>query len=100
MSFITKADLELMEKKYGRPVSFKTEFTMMPDEYAELKQSQKNGRAHDITMFIFHDDMLLFIAKHPYPDGLYRAPSGGVWRGESIVEGAKREAFEETGAEI
>ena len=43
---------------------------------------------------------MLFIAKHFYPKDLFRAPSGAAKRGESVMDGAKREAFEETGVEI
>jgi 8-oxo-dGTP pyrophosphatase MutT (NUDIX family) len=69
-------------------------------EFARLKSSQKHGRKHDITMFIRRAGKIVVIAKHFYPPGLYRAPSGGIVPGEDFVEGAMREAGEETGCEI
>ena len=100
MSYITKAELTQIENLYGKPVELQAEFAMSPDEFNFVRSTQKHGRAHDITLFIFDNDKLLFIAKHPYPDGLYRAPSGAAKPGEGIINGARREAYEETGAEI
>jgi ADP-ribose pyrophosphatase YjhB (NUDIX family) len=89
-----------MEERYGQPAEFETEIEMTPNELDVVSRSQKNGRAHDITMFIFKDTQLLFNAKHFYPPDLFRAPSGAAKPGESIVDGARREAYEETGVEI
>ena len=100
MSYISRAEIAGIEERYGKPVELRVEFGMGHDEFEFVKATQKQGRAHDITMFIIKDDRLLFIAKHAYPDGLFRAPSGAARPGEGIVEGAKREAFEETGVEI
>jgi ADP-ribose pyrophosphatase YjhB (NUDIX family) len=100
MSFIQKTDIENMEKRYGKPAFLNTEISMSPAELEIVRNSQKDGRAHDITLFIFNDGKLLFNAKHFYPEGLFRAPSGGVNRDETIELGAKREAYEETGVEI
>jgi len=100
MSYLRADDIALMEKKYGNPTELETEIEMTPVEFRRVRRSQYNGRAHDITLFIFNGDKLLFIAKHFYPRGLYRAPSGAANPGESIVDGAKREAYEETGVKI
>ena len=42
----------------------------------------------------------MVIAKHFYPPGLYRAPSGGIRPGEDILAGINREVWEETGCKI
>ncbi len=96
-----KADtIERIEQLYGRPEVIGSRFEMNPEEFEGLKASQKNGRRHDVTLFIRKDDQFIVIAKHFYPRGLYRAPSGGVNPGEDFVEGATREALEETGCRI
>lgn len=100
MSYLKPSDIAEIEKAFGKPQELYTEIEMTSKELLRVRQSQVSGRAHDITLFIFKDDKMLFIAKHFYPPGLYRAPSGAVRPGESITEGAIREALEETGARI
>jgi 8-oxo-dGTP pyrophosphatase MutT (NUDIX family) len=100
MSYISESEIRKLEERYGKPLEFQAEFAMKPDEFLFVKSTQKDGRAHDVTLFIMHDGLFLFIAKHFYPRGLYRAPSGAAKPGESIEDGAKREALEETGASI
>ena len=99
MSYL-KSQIPRMEKLYGVPV-YKT-FTqpMTERDMAVVTGSMKNGRAHDITLYIRKNESYIFIAKHFYPQGLYRAPSGGVNLNEDFIIGAKREALEETGTEI
>jgi ADP-ribose pyrophosphatase YjhB (NUDIX family) len=89
-----------MEKIYGSPDELDYTQPVTPREYERIRGSMKNGRAHDITLYIQKDGGYIFIAKHIYPPGLYRAPSGGVRPGESFEDGAKREALEETGTDI
>ncbi|MCP4584040.1 MAG: NUDIX hydrolase [candidate division Zixibacteria bacterium] len=100
MSYLRADDIASMEDKYGRPAEFETEIEMTPNELDVVRRSQKNGRAHDLTMFIFKGNQFLFIAKHFYPPDLFRAPSGAANPGESIIDGARREAYEETGVDI
>ena len=40
------------------------------------------------------------IRKPSFPPGAWRIPSGGIDRGETFEEGARREALEETGLDI
>ena len=100
MSYIKAEDVETTENIYGKPVELQTEIEVTPKELTRMGESQHAGRAHDITLFIFNNEKLLFIAKHCYPRGLFRAPSGAALPGESLIEGAKRETLEETGATI
>ncbi len=89
-----------MEMLYGKPDCLSTTQKMTAGELAVVRASMKEGRAHDITLYIKKGDGYIFIAKPFYPPGLYRAPSGGVRRGEDFESGAKREALEETGVDI
>jgi 8-oxo-dGTP pyrophosphatase MutT (NUDIX family) len=89
-----------MERLLGKPDHlYITEPALQP-EIDRIRRSMKRGRAHDITLFIRKDDGYIFIAKEFYPPGLFRAPSGGVHPDEHFIDGAKREAMEETGVEI
>ena len=98
--YLKESDIRRMEKRYGVPAVERMSFEMGEREWANLRGSQAHGRAHDVTLFVFHRGRLAVIAKHNYPPGLYRAPSGGVLPGESMAEGIAREMMEETGLEI
>ncbi len=89
-----------MEMLYGKPDCLSTTQKMTAGELGVVRASMKEGRAHDITLYIKKGDGYIFIAKPFYPPGLFRAPAGGVRRGEDFESGAKREALEETGVDI
>jgi len=92
--------VEEAEGRFGKPHILHWEHEIGEDELAFVKATQKHGRAHDVTLFIFSNDHLALIRKPMFQRPTYRAPSGGLNRGESFEEGAKREALEETGLEI
>ncbi|NLI16102.1 MAG: NUDIX hydrolase [candidate division Zixibacteria bacterium] len=100
MSYITIEDILETERLLGKPVERSVEIPLTEKELRRIRSSQRNGRAHDITVFIFNGNKLLFIAKPFYPSGLFRAPSGGAYPGEKLVEAAHREIYEETGVII
>ena len=63
-----------------------------------VQKSLSQNRAHDVTMLIEGPDgRYAMMAKHSYPPGIFRSPSGGVKPGEDFAGGALREAIEETG---
>jgi 8-oxo-dGTP pyrophosphatase MutT (NUDIX family) len=88
------------ERRFGIPRQLSMSFVMTPSEFQHLKDSMKDGRNSDVTLFIFKDNKIIVIAKPWYPKGLYRAPSGGLKPDEDLEFCALREAYEETGAKI
>jgi len=98
--YVGEAMIQEMEEKFGRPEVLRLTQEITPEEMALVRSSQKHGRAHDITLFIFRGEKLVLIRKPIHPPGVFRAPSGGLNPGEPFEEGAKREAREETGLEI
>lgn len=92
--------IEEAEGQFGKPRVVRLEHEIGEDELAFVRATQKHGRAHDITLFIFDNHRLALIRKPMFRPPIYRAPSGGLNPGESFEEGAKREALEETGLEI
>ncbi len=98
--FVTDEMIAEMARQYGVPAVRELSFPAIPKEMARIRSSQKDGRNHDVTLYIEKGDKLFVIAKHPYPPGLYRTPSGGIHPGESIIDGINREALEETGCKI
>lgn len=99
-SDITLAVLRKVERRYGKPKVVRLSWSITDDDLTMIKASQKDGRAHDVTLFIFRGDKLAVIRKPNHPKGVYRAPSGAVKKGESFEEGAMREAYEETGLTV
>lgn len=98
--YVDAKQIEEMEAKLGKPQVQHLEFEIGAAELAFVRATQKHGRAHDITLFIFNDHHLALIRKPMFQRPIYRAPSGGLNPGEPFEEGAKREALEETGLEV
>ena len=86
--------------QFGEPVVERWRFPMEAGEFAELKSRLTLGRAHDVTTVITRGRQVAVVRKHTYPNDAYRMPSGGVHPEESFVDGAIREAKEETGLDI
>lgn len=99
-SDIPRSVLRQIERRYGKPKVVRVRWRIADEDLAMIKESQKDGRAHDVTLFIFRNDKLAVIRKPNHPKGVYRAPSGAVKRGEDFEAGAMREAYEETGLTI
>jgi 8-oxo-dGTP pyrophosphatase MutT (NUDIX family) len=95
--YVTREILARAEAALGTPVELHMQYEITPPETAMIRRSQRHGRAHDVTTFLFADEQLAVIAKHNYPPGIYRVPGGGLQPGEELIDGAVREALEETG---
>jgi len=103
MAYVTDEMIMELEKRYGQPRHLSLTFEIKPPEMNMLQGSKKHDRNHDITLFIFRDYQYIefaAIAKHMFPPGAYRAPSGAAHPGEDLEGGALREAKEETGLDI
>jgi len=103
MSYITPRQVQEMVERFGVPREIEVSLELSPAEFSMLRGSRKRERSHDITLFIFREDggeEFAAIAKPFFPPGVWRAPSGAAHPGESLEEGALREAWEETGLEV
>lgn len=98
--FVTEDMIARMAEKFGQPERADYRIEVTSEELKRIRSSQKQGRNHDVTLYIHKDGRIVVIAKPMYPSGMYRAPSGGLNPGESIVEGIDREVAEETGCRI
>jgi 8-oxo-dGTP pyrophosphatase MutT (NUDIX family) len=98
--YLSAGEIKTMERLYGTPEEERLSIEMGAPEWAILTRSREHGRSHDVTLFVLRDGKLAAIAKHPYPPGIYRAPSGGVLKGESMEAGIHREMLEETGLRV
>jgi 8-oxo-dGTP diphosphatase len=103
IDFVTDAVLAEAAARFGRPAAASVRVIISPQEMANLLSSQKNGRAHDVTLFIHAPDAsgaIALIRKPFFPPEGFRVPSGGLRPGEALADGAAREAWEETGLAI
>jgi ADP-ribose pyrophosphatase YjhB (NUDIX family) len=98
--FVTDEIVRDCERRFGLPEQAGFRVGTRPDELAFIRRTQKNGRAHDVTIVIRDGDRYAGIAKHPYPEQAFRFPSGGLEPGEALDSGARREALEETGLDV
>jgi 8-oxo-dGTP pyrophosphatase MutT (NUDIX family) len=95
---VDEAVLAPIRARYGDPSLLEWEGEVSEEEMALIRREAR--RRHDVTVFIFKGGELALIRKPMYPAGIWRTPGGGVKPGEDFVDGALREALEETGAEI
>jgi 8-oxo-dGTP pyrophosphatase MutT (NUDIX family) len=92
--------IQELVRKVGQPTVERWTISMEENEFNELKKQIERGRAHDVTVLIGRGNGLAVIRKPQYPSGAYRIPSGGVRPEESFIDGAVREAKEETGLDV
>lgn len=88
------------EAKYGLPCLSRLNYPTPKGDFDFIRSTQKNDRAHDITLYVYHNNKLAVTRKPAYPPGCFRPSSGGLNPGESLEEGALREAWEEMGIEV
>jgi ADP-ribose pyrophosphatase YjhB (NUDIX family) len=95
--FVSKDMIEEAARRYGQPKRawFTSECTSAHFDF--IRSTQKRNRAHDVTLYVVKGEQVVVNAKHFYPQGMFRAPSGGLEPGESFEDGIARELTEETG---
>jgi 8-oxo-dGTP pyrophosphatase MutT (NUDIX family) len=98
--YLDEREVRAAAARWGEPRRESLRVDVTPDESAFIRGTQRHGRAHDLTFLIHDGPRIAVIAKHIYPGGVYRLPSGGAEPGESIPDAIHREAHEETGLRI
>jgi len=88
-----------LRERFGEPAPLEWDGEISDGEWALATYNP--ARTHDVTLFILDaGDRLALIRKPHFADGVWRPPGGGIKRGEDVVAGAVREAFEETGLQV
>ncbi|MBK7141848.1 MAG: NUDIX hydrolase [bacterium] len=98
--FVTDELIREMEERFGVPVAKSFRIPSTTTELQRIASSQKSGRNHDVTLYVQMGEKWIVIAKHAYPEGLFRSPSGGLHPGEDFLTGINREVAEELGCRI
>ncbi len=98
--FVTDEMIREMEERFGVPVAKSFRIPSTSTELLRIASSQKSGRNHDVTLYVQMGEKWIVIAKHAYPEGLFRSPSGGLHPGEDFLTGINREVAEELGCRI
>jgi ADP-ribose pyrophosphatase YjhB (NUDIX family) len=83
---------------YGEPTRLAWEGSVSEQEHGLATYDPQ--RMHDVTLFIVSGPRIAVIRKPMFEEGIWRPPGGGIKRGEAFVDGAEREALEETGLTI
>lgn len=69
-----------------------------PSFFDELLRGLGKGRRGEVVLVIRHSNGQVWLhTKRFYPPGVYRLPSGGIWRDEPALDAARRECWEEAG---
>ena len=97
---ITRQITQQIAMEFGQPTIENWSFDMQDEEFAQVKKHIELRRSHDVTVLVLRGNEVAAIRKPRYPAGAYRAPSGGVHPEESFLDGAGREAWEETGLKV
>jgi 8-oxo-dGTP diphosphatase len=93
---VTEAILAPLRERYGTPVFLEWNGDVSAEEYALATYNP--ARRHDVTLFILDPGARIALIRKPhFAAGIWRPPGGGIRPGESFVDGAVREAAEETG---
>jgi 8-oxo-dGTP pyrophosphatase MutT (NUDIX family) len=98
--YIGRQIIQELVTQFGEPARERWSIPMREDEFSALKDQIAHGRAHDVTVLIARGDEIAVIRKPQYPPDAYRTPSGGIDPEESFLDGAIREAKEETGLDV
>ena len=60
--FITEEMIAKLKENFGQPKEARFRFPVEQNEFDRIKSSQKNGRQHDVTLYIQKDDSFVVIA--------------------------------------
>ena len=96
---VDEAMLASVRERIGTPVELSWEGDVSDLEWAVATHNPR--RRHDVTLFILDPGRRIAMIRKPqFDDGIWRPPGGGVAPREDFVDGAVREALEETGLHV
>jgi 8-oxo-dGTP pyrophosphatase MutT (NUDIX family) len=89
----TRREIDTLAARFGSPLVIDAP---IPDDFDD--PIRKPDRYGEVCMVVRRPNgTLLLSIKTFYPRGAYRLPTGGIHRGEPILDALVRETYEETG---
>ena len=82
--------------EFGAPIIERWDVPLTEPEFHEVEKHLTRGRAHDVSLLIMKGAQVAVVRKPGDPPDAFRIPSGGIHPEESFVDGAAREALDET----
>ena len=55
--YVTPTIIAAAEARYGMPRELRVAYEITPAELAMIRASQRDGRAHDVTLFVYRTDL-------------------------------------------
>lgn len=100
MSQIDQAELLALASKYGQPI--RRSYFIQMDHYMLAYRGRKDSDRRGEVVFAIRqpNGEILLHTKHRYETPIYRLPTGGICRDESVESALFREIAEETGQEV
>jgi ADP-ribose pyrophosphatase YjhB (NUDIX family) len=91
--------LEPLRERFGAPAVLTWDGAITDEEWSIATYNP--SRTHDVTLFILDPGRRLALIRKPhFAPGVWRPPGGGIKQGEDFIDGAVREALEETGLHV
>jgi ADP-ribose pyrophosphatase YjhB (NUDIX family) len=100
VSHVTAELVAPVVRRFGEPRTWDGSRELTDRDTETILRSTAKDRLHDVTFVIVDGGEVVVIRKPSFPEGAWRAPSGGIALGESFAAGTLREAREETGLDI
>ena len=89
----TRREIDALARRFGQPLVIDSP---IPDYFDD--PIRKPDRYGEVCMVVRRPNgAVLLSIKTFYPRGAYRLPTGGIHRGEAILDALRRETHEETG---
>jgi 8-oxo-dGTP pyrophosphatase MutT (NUDIX family) len=98
--YFDQAEEEALAGRYGPTLRRDRRFGLNAIAYEYWQRIVTNRRAEVVLAVQRPGGELLFHRKESYPPGTYRLPSGGIGRGETVLDALAREQWEELGLRL
>lgn len=90
-------EIEKLIKRFGNFERRTLEYKDLSPGFGEWIKKLTRRRGEIVLVVPRGEGRVLLHTKPHYPEEVYRLPTGGIHRGENVIDAAKREVYEEIG---